>query len=76
MAHPIPTPEKKRPSRMTALKQVTQLLSIYCDTPIRDQPITLGKTLSNSVGLRPTVSADQPDIIPPNEAPIGAIAYK
>ena len=73
IAHPSPNPDMKRPAIMTTLKASTFLMNH--ETPINVQPSKYGSSVMISVGLRPTISANEPATAPPNRAPIGAEAY-
>ena len=72
MAHPSPNPEIKRPASKITLKARAFLM--YHDMPSIIQPTKYGNSAMMIVGLRPSISADEPATIPPNNAPTGVIA--
>ena len=74
IAHPSPNPDMKRPAIMTTLKASTFFMNH--ETPINVQPSKYGSSVMISVGLRPTISANEPATAPPNRAPIGAKGCK
>ena len=62
----------KRPASKITLKAIEFLM--YQDMPSIIQPTKYGNSAMMIVGLRPSLSADEPAIVPPNNAPKGTKA--